>query len=107
MQAVYCVPECNLAELESRIEKLNRRAVKLGCSPIVVTKAADHVRYEVRQLTANSDSSRRWRKDVAKIACQSGRKRHWWSTGPKRRGRLSGPLRKQQRHCSRTRHTAA
>ena len=33
---VYRVPDANLSELEARIEKLNKRAAKLGCEPIVL-----------------------------------------------------------------------
>jgi hypothetical protein len=33
---VYEVPECNLPSLEDRIDKLNRKAKKLGCDPITL-----------------------------------------------------------------------
>jgi len=34
----YLVPEYNLETLKARIEKLNRRAVKLGCAPAALTE---------------------------------------------------------------------
>jgi hypothetical protein len=36
-QKVYVVPEANFPQLEARIAKLNKRAAKLNCSPIVIT----------------------------------------------------------------------
>ncbi len=63
----YLIPECNLAELEIRIAKLNKRAVKLGVDPIVVTKVVDHVRYRVRQLAVNGEMNLAWVKSIEKI----------------------------------------
>ena len=63
----YIVPECNLEELEARIAKLNKRAVKLGVPAITVSKVPDHVRYEVSQLTVNGEQNLYWRKDITKV----------------------------------------
>ncbi len=51
MTATYLVPECNLARLTERVEKLNRRARRLNVPEIAFTARADHIRYEVEQLT--------------------------------------------------------
>jgi hypothetical protein len=55
MNATYIVPECNLQELEDRIEKLNRRCKRLGLEPIAFTKSPDHVRHQVRQLQTGQE----------------------------------------------------
>lgn len=57
--AVYIVPARNIADLEERIEKLNRRAAKLGCEPIVLNKTFDHLAYEAMQPDANGHEPRR------------------------------------------------
>ncbi len=64
--ATYIVPECNLSELESRIEKLNHRCRKLGLAEITISKTPDHVRYRVRQLTVNGSTNLVWVKSVEK-----------------------------------------
>lgn len=53
--ATYLIPDCNLAELEARIAKLNKRAVRLGVPEIIITKAPDHVRHQVRQLQSGCE----------------------------------------------------
>lgn len=63
----YLIPECNLPELEARIEKLNKRAVRLNVDPVIVTKTPDHVRYQVRQLTVNGETNLCWSKDREKV----------------------------------------
>lgn len=73
MQATYSIPECNLSELESRIEKLNRRAVKLGVPEIVVTKQPECVKHQVRQLTTGQEiggpaTKLVWRDSIEKVA---------------------------------------
>lgn len=44
MNETYLVPDCNLSTLLARIEKLNRRARKLGVSEVSVSHVVDHVR---------------------------------------------------------------
>ncbi len=56
----YLVPEWNLEELEARIAKLNKRAVKLGVPEVVLVKQPDHVKHEIRQLTVNCGMNLCW-----------------------------------------------
>lgn len=55
MKSTYLIPDCNLAELEARIAKLNKRAAKLGVPEILFSKAPDHVKYQVSQLQSGSE----------------------------------------------------
>lgn len=41
-QATYLIPDCNLPEFERRLEELNKRGKRLGCTPITYTKEEDH-----------------------------------------------------------------
>ena len=34
---VYSIPEMNYSELETKLDKLNKKAVKLNCEPITLT----------------------------------------------------------------------
>lgn len=45
--AVYSIPECNLSGLTERIEKLNRRAKRIGVSPVVMVSSFLEVRTKV------------------------------------------------------------
>lgn len=88
MKAAYIIPECNLPELEARIEKLNKRAKRLGVDPIVVTKTFDHVKARVCVLTVNGEiNSRVWmtpEKLAEAIAAKkwphsdTGERMAWW-----------------------------
>jgi hypothetical protein len=69
--ATYLIPECNLAELTARIEKLNRRARKLAVPEITFTAEPDHVRYRVRQLTVNGETNLCWRKSLDKTPAEN------------------------------------
>ena len=62
----YMVPECNLAELESRLGKLSRRCKKLGMSEIAVSKQPDHTRHQVKQTTVDCTTNLVWRKSIDK-----------------------------------------
>ncbi len=42
---VYIVPQCNLPKLEVTIEKMNRKAAKLGCEPIALNQQFHGFRY--------------------------------------------------------------
>lgn len=42
LPVVYVIPEENKADVEKKVEALNRRAVKLGVSPITISWAHDH-----------------------------------------------------------------
>lgn len=86
----YSVPECNLAELEGRVEKLNRRCRRLGVPEITLAKRLDHTRHEVRQLTVNGEMNRCWRATIEKVEATgtaylanafepTGRVMAWWS----------------------------
>lgn len=56
----YLIPDCNLAELEARIAKLNKRASRLGVQPITVGKSPDHVKLRARITTVNGEVNRVW-----------------------------------------------
>lgn len=62
----YLVPDCNLAELETRIAKLNKRCRKLGVPEITLAATADHVKHEVGQLTTDGHINRTWRTSIEK-----------------------------------------
>ncbi len=73
MHATYLIPDCNLAELEARIAKLNKRARKLGVAEIAFTKTPDHVRYQARQLQSGCEiggpaTRLVWRNSIEKVA---------------------------------------
>lgn len=88
MKAAYIVPECNLPELEARIEKLNKRAKRLSVDPIIVSKTFDHVKTRVHVLTVNGEvNSRVWmtpEKLAEAIAAKkwlhsdTGERMAWW-----------------------------
>lgn len=68
----YLIPDCNLAELEARIEKLNKRAAKLGVPSIIITKHPDHVQHRVRQLTVDGHiNSNCWRRPEQMVKGQA------------------------------------
>lgn len=68
MKNNYSIPECNLAELEVRIEKLNKRAKRLGVEPISMTKTFDHAKCRVNVLTVHGTVNDRVWMTVEKLA---------------------------------------
>lgn len=49
MNAIYLIPAANLAELEARLAKLNKRAAKLRVAPIALATAHSHNEAEYRR----------------------------------------------------------
>ena len=84
--ATYLIPECNLAELESRIEKLNKRAARLGVALIQFSKTFNHVKARVRVLTVHCEMNSCWElpekiaERNAKWPCEdTGERMAWFS----------------------------
>lgn len=54
--ATYIIPECNLPALQEKIDKLNKRAVKLGTVPITLTSTPAYVTHEYTNSRGNETS---------------------------------------------------
>ena len=66
MQATYIIPECNLSDLLSTVEKLNKRAKRLGVPEVVVTSKVSCVKHQVRQITTTGSTNLCWRESIEK-----------------------------------------
>lgn len=84
----YSVPECNLDELTRRIDKLNKRARKLGSPEITISKAIDHVKARCNKLTLSGENSNCWElpEKIAERNAKSpgtckdtGERMAWWT----------------------------
>ena len=83
----YLLPDCNLANLEERVAKLNRRASKLGVPEIVLAKIPDVVKARVRVLTVDGHINNQVWMDPSAIAAanrkwpheDTGERMQWWS----------------------------
>jgi hypothetical protein len=49
MRATYQIPDCNLAAFVEQVQKLNKRALKLGCEPIRLNAGENEVRIQIKR----------------------------------------------------------
>ena len=64
---IYEVPESNLPKLQERVAKLNRRALKLGMLPLVLTEHGEKFKTFDRDITKYSDEGERYTTTVKEI----------------------------------------
>lgn len=58
--ASYVIPSWNMTRLLEQLEKLNKRASKLGVDPVQVQSETDHLEYEYQVLGSGMEDHRVW-----------------------------------------------
>lgn len=73
MKAAYTVPQANLKPLKTRIEKLNKRARRIGVPEISISHCHSHTEEQYE----NEHGSLRWGTQCPEGCKPTGRVRHW------------------------------
>ena len=60
MKTTYAIPAVNLETLQSRIDKLNRRARRIGVTEIVFTSEFSHLEHEYAMLANDATTNNFW-----------------------------------------------
>lgn len=79
MNATYSIPECNLPELQARIDKLNKRCRKLSMPEIAISKSPECVKRKFTMRTMDGQMTSVW--ELPEFAAEASKKWPRTATG--------------------------